>query len=88
MRRSESTESSPFELATGQQPITPNTVVSSYTGSSPATNNMAKEWQVTNELARAQLEKVTRKMKKWVDKHRRDIVFQSVDLVFVKLNPS
>ncbi|KAI5328758.1 hypothetical protein L3X38_028155 [Prunus dulcis] len=88
LQQSESTGSSPFELATGQQPITPNTVVSGYTGSSPAAYKTAKEWQVTNELARAQLEKATRKMKKWADKHRRDVVFQPGDLVFVKLNPS
>ncbi|CAL8989190.1 unnamed protein product, partial [Prunus brigantina] len=88
LQRSESTGSSPFELATGQQPMTPNTVVSSYTGSSPAAYKTAKEWQVTNELARAQLEKATRKMKKWADKHRRDVVFQPGDMVFVKLNPS
>ncbi|CAL8989012.1 unnamed protein product [Prunus brigantina] len=87
-RRSESTGSSPFELATGQQPMTPNTVVSGYTGSSPAAYKTAKEWRVTNELARAQLEKATRKMKKWADKHRRDVVFQPGDMVFVKLNPS
>ena len=88
LQRSESTGSSPFELATGQQPLTPNTVVSGYTGSSPAAYKTAKEWQVTNELARAQLEKATRKMKKWADKHRRDVVFQPGDMVFVKLNPS
>ncbi|XP_021810678.1 uncharacterized protein LOC110753998 [Prunus avium] len=75
-------------LATGQQPMTPNIVVSGYTGSSPATYKTAKDWQVTNELAQAQLEKTTRKMKKWADKHRRDVVFQPGDMVFVKLNPS
>ncbi|KAI5343301.1 hypothetical protein L3X38_011177 [Prunus dulcis] len=83
-----STRSSPFELATRQQPITSNTVVSGYTGSSPAAYKTAKEWQVTNEPARAQLEKANRKMKKWADKHRRDVVFLLGDLVFVKLNPS
>ncbi|CAL9010477.1 unnamed protein product, partial [Prunus brigantina] len=88
LQRSESTGSSPFELATGQQPMTPNTVVSGYTGSSPAAYRTAKEWQVTNDLARAQLEKATWKMKKWADKHRRDVVFQPGDMVFVKLNPS
>ncbi|CAL8154061.1 unnamed protein product [Prunus armeniaca] len=88
LQRSEPTGSSPFELATGQQPRTPNTVVSGYTGSSLAAYKTAKEWQVTNELARAQLEKATRKMKKWADKHRRDVVFQPGDMVFVKLNPS
>ncbi|CAL9005670.1 unnamed protein product [Prunus brigantina] len=88
LQLSESTGSSPFELATGQQPMTPNTVVSGYKGSSPAAYKTAKEWQVNNELAQAQLEKATRKMKKWADKHRRDVVFQPGDLVFVKLNPS
>ncbi|CAL2230768.1 unnamed protein product [Prunus armeniaca] len=44
LQRSESTGSSPFELAIGQQPMTPNTVVSGYTGSSPAAYKMAKEW--------------------------------------------
>ncbi|CAL8091247.1 unnamed protein product [Prunus armeniaca] len=88
LQRSESTGSSPFELATGQQPMTPNTVVSGYTGSSPAAYKTAKEWQVTNELARAQLEKANRKMKKWADKHRRDVMFQPGDIVFVKLNPA
>ncbi|CAL8988985.1 unnamed protein product, partial [Prunus brigantina] len=58
------------------------------TGVNPAAYKTAKEWQVTNEPARAQLEKATRKMKKWADKHRRDVVFQPGDMVFVKLNPS
>ncbi|KAI5343688.1 hypothetical protein L3X38_011564 [Prunus dulcis] len=61
---------------------------SCYMGSSLTAYKTAKKWQVTNELARAQLEKATRKMKKWADKHRRDVVFQTGDLVFVKLNPS
>ncbi|CAL8989295.1 unnamed protein product, partial [Prunus brigantina] len=45
-------------------------------GRSPAAYKTAKEWQGTNELARAQLEKATRKMKKWADKHRRDVVYE------------
>ncbi|CAL8169830.1 unnamed protein product [Prunus armeniaca] len=56
----------------------PNTVVSGYMGSSPAAYKMANEWQVINELPWAQLEKATRKMKKWADKHKRDVVFQPV----------
>ncbi|CAL2272473.1 unnamed protein product [Prunus armeniaca] len=51
LQRSESTGSSPFELATRQQLMIPNTVVSGYMGSSPAAYKMANEWQVTNELA-------------------------------------
>ncbi|CAN6684103.1 unnamed protein product [Malus baccata var. baccata] len=43
LQRSESTGKSPFELATGQQPLTPNTVVTGYTGNSPAAFKTAKE---------------------------------------------
>ncbi|CAL2233765.1 unnamed protein product [Prunus armeniaca] len=42
---SESTGSSPFELATEQQPMTRNTIVSGNTGSSPAAYKTAKDWQ-------------------------------------------
>ncbi|CAL8167714.1 unnamed protein product [Prunus armeniaca] len=48
---SKSIGSSPFELATGQQPMTPNTVVSGYTRSSLTAYKTAKEWQENNELA-------------------------------------
>ncbi|CAL2242262.1 unnamed protein product [Prunus armeniaca] len=68
--------------------MTPNTVVSGYTESSPAAYKTAKEWQVTNELAHGQLKKATRKMKKWADKHKRDVVFQPGNMVFMNLNPS
>ncbi|BBN68959.1 hypothetical protein Prudu_661S000800 [Prunus dulcis] len=55
LQRSKSTRSSPFELAIGQQPMTTNTVMSGYTGSSHAAYKMIKDWQVTNGLAQAQL---------------------------------
>ncbi|KAL6269883.1 hypothetical protein ACE6H2_026794 [Prunus campanulata] len=45
MQQSKSIGSSPFELATGQQPMTPNTMVSSYTRSSPAAYKTTKDWQ-------------------------------------------
>ncbi|CAN6566578.1 unnamed protein product [Malus baccata var. baccata] len=83
-----STGKSPFELATGQQPLTPNTVVTGYTGNSPAAFKTAKEWQLAHELARAHLEKASKKMKKWADRKRRNVEFQTGDQVFVKLNAS
>ncbi|CAN6695431.1 unnamed protein product [Malus baccata var. baccata] len=88
LQRSESTGKSPFELATGQQPLTPNTVVTGYTGNSPAAFKTAKEWQLAHELARAHLEKASKKMKKWADRKRRNVEFQTGDQVFVKLNAS
>ncbi|KAL6204607.1 hypothetical protein ACLB2K_021874 [Fragaria x ananassa] len=42
----------------------------SYTGSSPAAYKTAKEWQQANELARSQLEKASKKMKKYADWQR------------------
>ncbi|CAN6676628.1 unnamed protein product [Malus baccata var. baccata] len=88
LQRSESTRKSPFELAIGQQPLTPNTVVTGYTGNSPAAFKTAKEWQLAHELARAHLEKASKKMKKWADRKRRNVEFQTGDQVFVKLNAS
>ncbi|CAN6710507.1 unnamed protein product [Malus baccata var. baccata] len=88
LQRSESTGKSPFELAIGQQPLTPNTVVTGYTGNSPAAFKTAKEWQLAHELARAHLEKASKKMKKWADRKRRNVEFQTGDQVFVKLNAS
>ena len=88
LQRSESTGASPFELATGQQPLTPSTLVTGYTGSSPAAYKTAKEWQQANELARSQLERASKKMKKYADRQRRDVEFQSGDLVFVKVIPT
>ncbi|KAM1360874.1 hypothetical protein COP2_026737 [Malus domestica] len=88
LQRSESTGKSPFELAIGQQPLTPNTVVIGYTGNSPAAFKTSKEWQLAHELARAHLEKASKKMKKWADRKRRNVEFQTGDQVFVKLNAS
>lgn len=43
LQKSEFTRHSPFELATGQQPLTPHTVMGGYTGKSPAAYQFAKE---------------------------------------------
>ncbi|RVW76058.1 Retrovirus-related Pol polyprotein from transposon 17.6 [Vitis vinifera] len=42
LQRSEATNKSPFELATGQQPLTPHTLTIGYTGRSPAAFKFAK----------------------------------------------
>ena len=36
LQRSESTRKSPFEIVTGQQPLTPNSIATGYKGNSPA----------------------------------------------------
>ena len=42
LQMSEATNKSPFELAIGQQPLTPHTLTIGYTGSSPVTFKFAK----------------------------------------------
>ncbi|KAM1847839.1 hypothetical protein ACFX14_012057 [Malus domestica] len=59
-----------------------------YTGNSPAAFKTAKKWQLAHELARAHLEKASKKMKEWADRKRRNVEFQTGDQVFVKLNAS
>ncbi|RVW86102.1 RNA-directed DNA polymerase-like [Vitis vinifera] len=71
LQRSEATNKSPVELATGQQPLTPHTLMIGYMGRSPAAFKFAKGWHKQAEIARSYLDKATKKMKKWADKKRR-----------------
>ncbi|XP_021768557.1 uncharacterized protein LOC110732878 [Chenopodium quinoa] len=71
----------------GQQPLTPQAVVSGYTGSSPAAYRLAKGWHEQLDITKAYLNKAANKMKKWADKNRRPLEFQEGDLVMVKLLP-
>ncbi|KAE8697497.1 nad6 [Hibiscus syriacus] len=72
---SDATNKSPFKIVTGQQPLTPNTVVTKYEGPNPSTQNVAKEWHEQPDLARACLQKVGKRTKKWADRKRRDVNF-------------
>ncbi|KAE8729020.1 hypothetical protein F3Y22_tig00004013pilonHSYRG00176 [Hibiscus syriacus] len=86
LQRSEATNQSPFEIVTGQQPLTPNAVVTGYQGLNPTTYQFANEWQEQHELARACLHKAEKRTKKWADRKRRDINFEVDDLVLSKLS--
>ncbi|KAI5652974.1 hypothetical protein M9H77_30161 [Catharanthus roseus] len=87
LQRSEATNRSPFEVIMGQQPTTPLTLATSYEGKSPSAFKFAKSWHEQTELARAYLNKASKRMKKWADKRRRPLEFQEGDLVMVKLLP-
>lgn len=52
LQRSESTNKSPFEVVTGQQPLTPHTLVlgEKYHGRSPMAYSSAKEWHEQADL--------------------------------------
>ncbi|KAL5769745.1 hypothetical protein ACOSP7_013899 [Xanthoceras sorbifolium] len=58
-----------------------------YTGRSPGSYKLAKDWQEQADIAQSYLDKAARKMKKWADKKRRRVEFQVGDLVLVKLLP-
>ncbi|KAL1104405.1 hypothetical protein V6Z11_D04G064600 [Gossypium hirsutum] len=80
------TNQSPFEIVTGQQPLTPNAVVTHCTGPNPAAYRFAKYWQGKNDLARACLHKANKCSKKWAGKKRRDVQFQVGASVLAKLH--
>lgn len=85
MQKSEASGHSPFELATGQQPLAPHTVASGYRGKSPAAYHFAKDWQEQTDLAKAYLEKAAKRMKKWADPKRRPVEYKEGDLVMMKV---
>lgn len=87
LQKSESSGASPFEITTGQQPLTPQTLALPYSGRSPGAFLMAKEWSEQAEVARAYLTKAAKRMKKWADMKRRPREFTEGDLVMVKLQP-
>ncbi|XP_074266244.1 uncharacterized protein LOC141588715 [Silene latifolia] len=84
VQMSSSSNKNPFELVTGQQLLLPPTVADIYGGRTKKTHEYVKEWNVNAEIARAYLEKVSRRMKKWVNRRPRE--FKVRDMVMVKLN--
>ncbi|XP_074283925.1 uncharacterized protein LOC141608473 [Silene latifolia] len=58
----------------------------SYGGRTKKAHEFAKEWNVNAEIARAYLEKASRRMKKWADENRRLREFKVGNMVMVKLN--
>ncbi|XP_015946584.1 uncharacterized protein LOC107471601 [Arachis duranensis] len=85
--RSESTGKSPFEIVTGQQPLTPHSLSSSYSGKSPVAYHMIKSWEEQADVTRSYLDKAAKRMKKWADKKRRHASYQVGDKVMIKLLP-
>ncbi|XP_072083760.1 uncharacterized protein [Arachis hypogaea] len=87
LQRSESTGKSPFEIVTGQQPLTPHSLSSSYSGKSPGAYHMIKSWEEQADVTRSYLDKAAKRMKKWADKKRRHASYQVGDKVMIKLLP-
>ncbi|KAL1197121.1 hypothetical protein V5N11_002000 [Cardamine amara subsp. amara] len=88
LQRSEATGKSPFELATGQQPVTPHVLAITHNETrSPEAQKMPKTWEDHADFARICLEKSRKRMKKWADEKRHPLEFKIGDQVLVKLFP-
>ena len=84
---SSSTGKSPFEIVCGRQPVLPHLVDHPYAGKNPQAHNFTREWKQTTDIARASLEKASKRMKKWADKKRRPLELRVGDQVLIKLRP-
>ncbi|KZV51023.1 hypothetical protein F511_43983, partial [Dorcoceras hygrometricum] len=88
LQRSEATGKSPFELVMGQQPITPHTFHHALgKGPSPAATKMVQSWGEHLDMARSQLAKAQKRMKKWADAKRRQREYSIGDKVLIKILP-
>ena len=88
LQQSSSTGMSPFELATGQQPLTPHEVAKQKSqGRCPAAYRFARANQERTDEAKDCLTKAVKRMKKWADEKRRAVEFEVGDKVMLKLTP-
>ena len=85
MQNNSITGYSPFELVNGHFPIAPHTVLTRGFLRIPHAKRFMIAWEETLELARLHLHEATRRMKKWVDKDRRDAYFSVGDMVFLRI---
>lgn len=84
-QKSPSTNKSPFEIVTGQQPLLPHTVDIAGGSKSPRAQSFSLEWKQNVDITRGYLEKAVRRMKKHADQDRRFVKFHVEDRVMVKL---
>ena len=87
LQKSEATKRSPFELATGQQPLTPHGVDTDSSTRSPGALKRAKSWKEQADIAHSYLDKAAKKMKKWADRRSRQVEFAVADKAMVEILP-
>src|SRR5262249_23072265 len=87
LHRSSATGRSPFEVAMGFQPLTPQEVTRTSDKRCPAAYRFVQERQELLDEAQDSLNKVAKRMKKYADRNRRDLEFQIGDKVMLKLTP-
>ena len=90
LQRSSATGMSPFEVAIGFQPRSPlDVLVTEQPGRnvSPSAYKFAKSQQDLLDEAKDNLEKASRRMKKYADKGKRPLEFEQGEKVLLKLTP-
>jgi hypothetical protein len=84
VQKSSSTNKSPFEIVTGQQPSLPHLVDIPASQRPTRAENFSKEWRRNIEITRGYLERAAKRMKIQADKKRRPVEFQIGEQVMVK----
>lgn len=88
LHRSSATGQNPFGLVYGYQPLSLPEITRQRSGSKClAAQNFALERQEMMEMARDNLAKAARRMRKYADQGRRPLDFQVRDRVWLKLTP-
>lgn len=79
------TNGSPFEICTGQQPLLPYSIDAPQGARVSPAQSFSLEWKQNLELARSYLEKAQKRMKKYADLKRRFVEYNVGDKVMVKV---
>jgi hypothetical protein len=86
LQKSGSSHYSLFELAMGQQPLTPHRVLGRNRESDVIVMEAVKRWNEKVDVARYYLTEASDKMKKFADRERREVEFKLGDKVLLRMN--
>lgn len=86
MQRSDAIGKTSFELAIGEQPQTPHSLLATFEGKCLVAYHMAKGFEEQLDTAKSYLDKEAIKMKKFANRKRHPIHYKVGNLVLVKFN--
>ncbi|KAH6817610.1 hypothetical protein C2S51_001213 [Perilla frutescens var. frutescens] len=79
------TNGTPFEICTGQQPLLPYSIDAPQGARVSPAQSFSLEWKRNLDLARSYLEKAQQRMKKYADQKRRFVEYRVGDRIMVKV---
>ncbi|KAH6793421.1 hypothetical protein C2S52_003898 [Perilla frutescens var. hirtella] len=79
------TNGTPFEICTGQQPLLPHSIDAPQGARVSPAQSFSLEWKQNLDLARSYLEKAQQRMKKYADQKRRFVEYRVRDRIMVKV---